>query len=42
MFKVPTALMRFPFSYNAKAKFVDDDKVVHLEFSFPLKIAKDW
>merc|ERR1712154_592981 len=29
-------------TYIAKVQFIDDDKVVHLEFSYAFKIAKDW
>eukprot|EP00483_Globobulimina_turgida_P000678 UN00678 len=29
-------------TYVAKTQFIDDDKQVHLEFSYSFKIAKDW
>jgi len=29
-------------TYVAKVQFIDDDKVVHLEFSYGFKIAKGW
>jgi len=28
--------------YTAKSKFVDDDKVVHLEWEWSFDIKKDW
>jgi len=28
--------------YKAKMKFIDDDKVCHLEVEYIMKIAKDW
>lgn len=28
--------------YNAVSKFVDDDNVTHLEFSWSFDIKKDW
>merc|ERR1711902_336536 len=29
-------------TYVAKTQFLDDDKVVHADFSYSFKIAKDW
>ena len=29
-------------TYTAKTQFLDDDKTVHLDFSYQFKIAKDW
>ncbi|KAI9138121.1 immunoglobulin E-set [Paraphysoderma sedebokerense] len=29
-------------TYDVKSKFVDDDKIVHLEWDWQFKIAKDW
>eukprot|EP00486_Rosalina_sp_Unknown_P012579 CAMPEP_0201592188 /NCGR_PEP_ID=MMETSP0190_2-20130828/190147_1 /ASSEMBLY_ACC=CAM_ASM_000263 /TAXON_ID=37353 /ORGANISM="Rosalina sp." /LENGTH=195 /DNA_ID=CAMNT_0048050837 /DNA_START=68 /DNA_END=655 /DNA_ORIENTATION=- len=29
-------------TYTAKTQFIDDDKTVHLDFSYQFKIAKDW
>jgi Rho GDP-dissociation inhibitor len=28
--------------YNVKSRFIDDDKVTHLEWSWVLEIKKDW
>ena len=29
-------------TYVCKTQFIDDDKTVHLEFSYSFKIAKEW